>query len=66
MKKSNLAKSHDAMLSFLESLIRNSDKWPRRTPRAQKHYDKAKKLVAQAIKAQGIAVSSTDRGGAAS
>lgn len=64
--KSNLAKSHDEMLAFLERLIVNSDKFPGgRTPTAQRHYNKAKKLAAQAHKVRGVPMSPAHRGDAA-
>lgn len=60
--KSNLAKSHDAMLAFLEKLIRDSDSYygGHRTPKAQRNYDKARKLIAKAHEVRGVPVSRND------
>jgi hypothetical protein len=59
--KSNLAKSHDAMLKFLEKLIENSDKFPTKSRGAQRHYDAACKLVERAYEVSGVPNSSGDR-----
>lgn len=49
-----IRKSHDAMLKFLEERIRESDKWPSRSPSVQKNYDQAKVLVAKAHDARAL------------
>lgn len=62
--KGNLSKSHDAMLRFLEERIKESDKWPGKTPSVQKNYNKAKRLVARAHAARvSLSHSSRHRGG---
>jgi hypothetical protein len=50
--KKGLVESHDAMMKFLQKLIRDSDKYyggkSGRTPHAQRNYRKAEKLVENA------------------